>query len=72
MVALFRRVPRSSLRWLALLLLLPAGCGKGTGTVTGKLTYKDKTVVIGTVSLHSKETSQPLNSQMDASSPCVS
>lgn len=34
---------------LASFTVLAAGCGPGTGTVTGKVTYKSKSVVTGTV-----------------------
>jgi hypothetical protein len=40
-------------RWVPVLLLLPlAGCGKGTGFVTGKVTYRDKPVPSGAVTFH--------------------
>src|SRR5690242_8111846 len=46
--------PRSVLRLAPLCavgLLAVAGCGAGRGTVSGKVTYKGKPVVTGTVSV---------------------
>ena len=38
-----------------LLLGFVAGCGPGRGDVTGKVTYKDKPIVFGTVQFETKE-----------------
>ncbi len=44
-------VRRAALLLLALALPLAAGCGSQKGTVTGKVTHKNKPVVWGTVTL---------------------
>jgi len=42
-------VPRSHVLAASLFMLAVAGCGGGTGTLTGKVSYKGKPVVYGSV-----------------------
>jgi hypothetical protein len=53
-----------SCRWVLVLLLLSplVGCGKGTGFVTGKVTYQDKPLPSGSVTFYGA------NGQTDSSS----
>jgi len=46
-------------------LLLATGCSSPTGTVTGKLTYRNKTVVLGTVSLHCEKNNKQFSAELD-------